>query len=336
MRTSNLLCLLVVIVLLTSSTAWAGTAGEVDATSESGITASQVPANVLDGIHFRSIGPTKQGGRIMDFGVPDLEKQPFTFYAAASNGGLWKTTDNGLTWEPLFDHENINAIGDVAVSHYDPNTLWVGTGNGSYWGEGMYKSTDGGASWSHRGLEDSLYVSRIRIHPKDPDVVYAAAVGSWITDTDSRQKGVFKTTDGGKTWTKSLAVSHDGYHVGAADIVMNPRNPDVLYASSWDRKSGEGSGIYKTTNGGETWSKLTGGLPTGSLDRIGLDIYWSDPDTVVASILYPNPEADRRNRYINSVWRTDDGGETWSRISPEDAGLQRELAIRTDSHRPQR
>ena len=317
MRTSNLLCLL---MLLRSFVAFSATTGEVDAKSESGIAAAQIPANVLDRIHFRSIGPTKQGGRIMDFGVPDLEKQPFTFYAAASTGGLWKTTDNGLTWEPLFDHENINAIGDVAVSHSDPNILWVGTGNGSYWGEGMYKSTDGGKSWSHRGLEDSLYISRIRIHPNDPDVVYAAAVGSWIDDDP--QKGVFKTTDGGKTWTKSLAVSHDGYHVGAADIVMNPRNPDILYASSWDRESGEGSGIYKTTNGGETWTQLAGGLPTGSLDRIGLDIYWSDPDTIVASILYPRPEAERRNRFINSVWRTDDGGDTWHRISPEDAGLK--------------
>jgi len=299
--------------------------GPAGAAAQSGVAASRVPANILDQIHFRSIGPTKQGGRIMDFGVPDLDKQPFTFYAAASTGGLWKTTDNGLTWEPLFDHESINAIGDVAVAHSDPNVLWVGTGNGSYWGEGMYTSTDGGESWSHRGLEDSLYISRIVVHPDDPGVVYAAAVGSWATDDP--QKGVFKTVDAGATWTKSLAVTHDGYHVGAADIVMDPRDPDVLYASSWDRNSGEGSGIYKTTDAGDTWALLTGGLPTGSMDRIGLDIYRSNADTVVASILTPRAGGEGDNdegRYINAVWRTDDAGDTWQRISPPDAGLKGE------------
>ena len=288
--------------------------------AQSGIATSDVPADVLDKIHFRSIGPTKQGGRIMDFGVPDQEAQPFTFYAAASNGGLWKTTDNALTWEPIFDDVSINAIGDVAVAPSDPNVLWVGTGNASYWGEGLYKSVDGGASWSHVGLEDSLYISRIRIHPDNPDVVYAAAVGTWVSD--SPEKGVFKTSDGGRTWTKSLAIVHDGYHVGAADLVMDRRDPDVLYASSWDRKSGTGSGIHKTTNGGESWTKLGGGLPTTAMDRIGLDIYWSNPDTVVACILFPPAEGASEYDAVNSAWRTDDGGDTWRRISAEDAGLK--------------
>ena len=325
MNTANLFrCLMVTALLSSSAVSPAATGataaeGPSEAAAQSGIAASQVPANILDQIHFRSIGPTKQGGRIMDFGVPDQDKQPFTFYAAASTGGLWKTTDNGLTWEPLFDHENINSIGDVTVAPSDPNVLWVGTGNGSYWGEGMYKSTDGGESWSHVGLEDSLYISRILVHPDDPDVVYAAAVGSWVADDP--QKGVFKTVDGGTSWTKSLAVTHNGYHVGAADIVMDPRDPDVLYASSWDRNSGGGSGIYKTTNGGVSWSKLAGGLPTGNLDRIGLDIYRSDADTVVAFIITPRSGGEDGNP-ANTVWRTDDGGDTWRRISPPDAGLK--------------
>ncbi len=325
MNTSNLFRCLMVTALLSSSAVSPAVSGPLEAegppgaAAQSGIAASQVPANILDQIHFRSIGPTKQGGRIMDFGVPDQDKQPFTFYAAASTGGLWKTVDNGLTWKPLFDHENINAIGDVAVAPSDPNVLWVGTGNGSYWGEGMYKSTDGGESWSHVGLEDSLYISRILVHPDDPDVVYAAAVGSWVADNP--QKGVFKTVDGGTSWTKSLAVTHDGYQVGAADIVMDPRDSDVLYASSWDRNSGAGSGIYKTTNGGANWSKLAGGLPTGNLDRIGLDIYHSDADTVVAFIITPRSGGEDGNP-ANTVWLTDDGGDTWRRISPPDAGLK--------------
>ena len=327
MNTSNLFRCLLAAALLSSSAVLPAVSGAIEAegppgvAAQSGIAASQVPANILDQIHFRSIGPTKQGGRIMDFGVPDQDKQPFTFYAAASTGGLWKTVDNGLTWEPLFDHENINAIGDVTVAPSDPNVLWVGTGNGSYWGEGMYKSTDGGESWSHVGLEDSLYISRILVHPDDPDVVYAAAVGSWVADDP--QKGVFKTVDGGTTWTKSLAVTQDGYHVGAADIVMDPRDPDVLYASSWDRNSGAGSAIYKTTDGGARWSKLAGGLPTGNLDRIGLDIYHSDADTVVAFIITPRSGGEDANP-ANVVWRTDDGGDAWRRISPPDAGLKGE------------
>jgi photosystem II stability/assembly factor-like uncharacterized protein len=185
----------------------------------------------------------------------------------------------------------------------------------------MYKSTDGGDSWSHVGLEDSLYISRILVHPDDPGVVYVAAVGSWVTDDP--QKGVFKTVDGGATWTKSLAVTHDGYHVGAADIVMDPRDPEVLYASSWDRNSGAGSSIYKTTDGGASWSHLAGGLPTGNLDRIGLDIYHSDADTIVAFIITPRSGGEDASP-DNAVWRTDDGGNTWRRISPEDAGLKGE------------
>ena len=142
MNTSSLLRCLMAIALLSSSAAASAAMGSLEARLFSvppvqGVSTSAIPANVLDQIHFRSIGPTKQGGRIMDLGIPDLAKQPFTFYAAASTGGLWKTADNGLTWKPIFDHENINSIGDIAVAHSDPNILWVGTGNASYWGEGL-------------------------------------------------------------------------------------------------------------------------------------------------------------------------------------------------------
>ncbi len=136
----------------------------------------QSSENILDKIHYRNIGPTKQGGRFMTFGVPDLNKQPYTFYAAGSTGGLWKTTDNGITYTPLFQNESVSAIGDVDVSYSDPNIVWVGTGNLSYWGEGVYKSSDGGHSWTHMGLENSLAVMRIEIHPEDPDIVYVAFI----------------------------------------------------------------------------------------------------------------------------------------------------------------
>ncbi len=283
---------------------------------DSGATLS-VPRSILDRIHFRSIGGTKQGGRIMDIGAPDPARQPFTFYAAASTGGLWKTTDAGITWKPIFDDVPINSIGDVAVAHSDPEVLYVGTGNGSYWGEGIFRSGDGGATWSYRGLDDSLYITRIRVHPDDPDTLYVAAAGNWVTD--SAEKGVFRSTDGGATWVRSLALRHEDHHVGAADLIMDPRDPDVLYASAWDRNDGGGSGIYKTTDGGNSWARLEGGLPTRSMDRIGLDIYLSDPDILVACILVQRPDWDgsSRDRYRNTAWRSVDAGATWDAIGPD-------------------
>ena len=281
-----------------------------------------VPRSILDRVHFRSIGGTKQGGRIMDIGVPDPAKQPFTFYAAASTGGLWKTTDAGITWTPIFDDVPINSIGDVAVAHSDPDVLYVGTGNGSYWGEGIYRSDDGGATWSHRGLEDSLYITRIRVHPDDPDTLYAAAAGNWVSD--SADKGVFRSADGGATWIRSLALRHDDHHVGAADLVMDPGDPDVLYASTWDRADGGGSGVYKTTDGGDSWTRLEGGLPTGSMDRIGLDIHLSDPDILVACILVQRPDWQEgdRDRYRNTAWQSVDAGVTWREIGPDPDGYE--------------
>lgn len=307
---------------------------------DSGATLS-VPRSILDGIHFRSIGGSKQGGRIMDIGVPDPAKQPFTFYAAASTGGLWKTTDAGITWLPIFDEVPINSIGDVAVAHSDPQVLYVGTGNGSYWGEGIYRSDDGGRTWTHRGLDDSLYITRIRIHPADPDTLYAAAAGNWVTD--SEEKGVFRSTDGGVSWVRSLALRHEDHNVGAADLVMDPRDPDVLYASAWDRADGGGSGIYRTTDGGDSWSRLEGGLPTTNMDRIGLDIYLENADVLVACILVQDPGGDGgdRSRYSNTAWRSVDAGVTWRDIGPnrddyEITGSSRFGQIRIDPNNAER
>ena len=278
----------------------------------------QTPGNVLDKIHYRSIGPSKQSGRFMQFGVPDLDKQPYTFYAAASTGGLWKTDDNGITYTSIFDNENVNALGDVEVAFSDPDVVYVGTGNLSYWGEGIYKSTNGGSSWRQIGLKDSNFIPKIVIHPENPDIVYVAATGSAFDNKPER--GIFKTTNGGRTWTKTLGLIDNEKHVSGADIHMHPTDYNTLYATMWDRDGGEESGIYKTTNGGSSWDKLSSGLPTGSLERIGLDIYHSNPDVIVATILISQDEGRARN----TAWRSDNAGRSWRRISPgpEDFNLR--------------
>jgi photosystem II stability/assembly factor-like uncharacterized protein len=293
------------------------------------ISAQQVPRNILDTLHFRCVGPSKQGGRVMDFGVPDQHKQPYTFYVAFSTGGLWKTTDNGLTYEPVSDDIEVNAIGDVAVSHSHPDIVWIGTGNLSYYGMGMYKSTDGGETWRHMGLRNSYYITRIRIHPENPDIVYVAATG--YRGSNDPQRGVFKTTNGGKTWSKSLKVTDGDDYVGAGDLVMDPTNPDVLYASAWDRKGGEASSIYKTTNGGTTWTEISDGLPKENMDKIGLDIYLRKPSILYAVAIGVGRSSDDRGE--NIVFRTDDAGKSWRRVSPKEVrikGSSRYGQIRVD------
>jgi len=294
-----------------------------------GSIAQDLSGDVLDQIHYRCVGPSKQGGRVMDFGVPDQQKQPFTYYVAFSSGGLWKTTDNFLTFKPMTDDVDIISIGDVAVSHSNPDIVWIGTGNASYYGHGMFKSTDGGETWEHMGLENSFYITRIRIHPENPDIIYVAATGyHYSNDTE---RGVFKSTDGGKTWKKSLAVKDGKDHIGAADLVMHPSNPDILYASAWDRKGGEASGVYKTTDAGANWTKVSSGLPTGNIGKIGLDIYLRNPEILYAVGIGIGRTKDSRGE--NAVFRTDNGGESWSRVSPPDVrikGSSRYGQIRVD------
>lgn len=276
--------------------------------------------------HYRSIGPTRQGGRITDIAVPDWKKQPYTFYIACP-GGLWKTNNYGNSFEPVFDHQNSIAVGDVAVSWSDPNIVWVGTGEANVaelYGDGLYKSVDGGQTWQHMGLRDSRYIGRIRIHPQNPDVVYVAALG--YTFSDNPQRGVYKTIDGGQRWIKSLEIKSNGKFVGAVDLVMDPSNPDVLYAAMWERPEGEGSGIYKTINGGQSWKKLTNGLPQKKLGRIGLDIYLRDPKILYASIIEPKRRV--------GIYRTDDGGQSWVRRGQAIRGGSFFGQIRVDPNNP--
>ena len=296
--------------------------------------------DILKSVVYRSIGPTRQSGRFVDFAVP--LQQPNTFYAATGSGGLWKTVNNGQTFEPIFDNEKVFSIGDIAVTPSDPNILWVGTGEANnsrstYWGNGLYKSTDAGKTWTNVGLGESHHIGRIIVHPSNPDIVYVAALGHLFSENPVR--GVFKTTDGGRTWTKSLDVTVQGRNVGCVDLVMDPVNTDVLYASAYDRLrkpwtyqvGGPGSGIYKTVDGGKTWSKLAGGLPGGMLGRIGLSLYPKNPSILYAMIENANKpgmsDADRWQEILDGktsqgmidgeIYRSDDAGATWLKVSPD-------------------
>ena len=264
------------------------------------------------GLEFRNIGPATMSGRVDHLAV--LESNPAVFYVATATGGLWKTVNNGTTWEVLFDTEEVVSIGTVAISADDASLVWVGTGENnnrqtSSWGAGVYKSTDGGHTWASMGLADTRHVARIVIDPVDHDTVYVAAAGHLWGANDAR--GVFKTTDGGRTWTKVLYVDAD---TGATDLVMDPMNNKVLYAATYQRRrsswgfngGGPGSGIHKSSDGGATWRRLTAGVPDGDLGRIGLDVYRRNPNVVYARIQHATE---------SGVYRSDDGGEHWTKMS---------------------
>ena len=304
------------------------------------VAGQELTEDFLKSFHYRAIGPTRQSGRFVDFAVP--VQQPYTFYAATASGGLWKTTNNGITFEPIFDFEKVFSIGDIAVAPSDPNIVWVGTGEAnnsrsSYWGDGVYKSTDAGKTWKNMGLKESHHIGRIIVHPKNPNLVYVAALGHLYSENPER--GLYKSTNGGKGWTKILAVKADGKDIGVVDLAMDPTNPDVLYACTYDKErkpwtfnlGGPGSGIYKTTNAGKTWTKLGGGLPGGMLGRIGVCIYPKNPNIVYATIENANkPGMSDEERYQEllehkssrgmiggEVYRSDDAGASWRKVSSE-------------------
>ena len=295
---------------------------------------------VLSALEFRSIGPTRQSGRFVDFAVPSQE--PFTFYAATASGGLWKTVNNGQSFSPIFDHERVFSIGDIAVAPSDPKVVWVGTGEANnsrstYWGNGAYRSTDAGKTWTNMGLPESHHIGRIVIHPTDPNIVYVAALGHLYTSNPER--GVYKTTDGGRTWTLSSFAADDGRPVGCVDLVMDPKSADTLYGATYDRLrqpwtyriGGPGSRIWKSTDAGRTWKKLEKGLPQGLLGRIGLAVFAGDPRIVYACVENVNKkgltDAQRWQEILDGkpsqgmidgeVYRSEDAGETWVKVSPE-------------------
>jgi photosystem II stability/assembly factor-like uncharacterized protein len=272
-------------------------------------TAAGTPAQQL---RWRSIGPSVSGGRVAAVAGTDLD--PTLFYAGAAGGGVWKSTNGGGDWTPVFDAAGTQSIGAIAISPHDVNDVWVGTGeawlrNDVIPGDGLYHSTDGGRTWARAGLRDTSQIARVILDPRDPRRILVAALGDPFRDTTER--GVFRSTDGGQTWTKTLYV---GPSVGASDLAVDPHNPDVLYAgmwrfrrTSWSMTSGgDGDGLYKSTDGGATWHELSGsGLPAGPVGRIAVAFAPGDSKRIYAIV----------ESKAGLLWRSDDAGATWKLTS---------------------
>jgi photosystem II stability/assembly factor-like uncharacterized protein len=326
---------------------------------------------ILRSFVWRSIGPANMGGRIDDIAVD--ESNPSTFYIGLATGGIWKTTNNGTTWTPIFDKYPVASVGDIALAPSDPNIIYVGTGEpnnrqSSSFGGGVYKSTDGGKEFVYVGLKETQTIARVLVHPKDPNIVYIAAVGHLFGP--NAERGVYKTTDGGKTWTNTKFIDND---TGFTELVMHPTNPNILFAASYQRRrqpwgfngGGPGSGIWRTTDGAKTWTRLSGnGLPDNPIvGRIGLDIARSQPSTIYASIEVgpsggtgagvnedgtlvppgqgrggagrgnqPPPPPDPKK---SGIWRSDDNGKTWRFLSNQGDRWMYYSKIRIDPTNPE-
>jgi photosystem II stability/assembly factor-like uncharacterized protein len=284
-------------------------------------------SETFSGIKLRAIGPAVTSGRVADIAV--VPGKPGTWYVAVASGGLWKTTNAGTTWTPVFDTEGSYSIGCVTVDPRNPNAIWVGTGENNSqrsvgYGDGVYRSLDGGRSWKNMGLKTSEHIGKILVDPKDSDVVYVAAQGPlWASGGD---RGVYKSADGGKTWKAVLTISEN---TGASDLWMDPRDPSVLYATAYQRRrhvwgmvhGGPEGAIWKTTDAGATWRKLEKGIPKADLGRIGLAVSPADPDVVYALIEASDPK-DR------GTYRSTDRGESWTRVgdySPQGPQYYQEL-----------
>jgi len=267
----------------------------------------------ISGLKWRGVGPAMTSGRIADFAVhPDNRS---VYYVATASGGVWKTINAGTTYQPIFDSQGSYSIGCVTLDPNNPNTVWVGTGENNNqrsvgFGDGVYKSMDGGKSWKNMGLENSEHVGKIIVHPDNSDVVYVAAIGPLWSEGGDR--GIYKTTDGGATWKAVLTVDK---HTGANDLVMDPRNPDVLYASMHQRRrhvftyvgGGPGSGMHKSVDGGATWTKINKGLPSVEMGRIGLAISPANPEYIYAIV-----EAAQNK---GGFYRSSNRGASWEKRS---------------------
>ena len=279
-------------------------------------------AELLKALQYRSIGPYR-GGR--SAAVAGVVSQPNVYYYGATGGGVWKSTDGGINWESVSDGSvfGTGSVGAIAVSDSDPNVVYVGMGespirgNVSH-GDGVYKSTDAGKTWKHMGLEDTRQIPRIRVHPKNPDLVYVAALGHVFGPND--QRGVFRSKDGGKTWER---VFNRGNKAGAIDLILDPSNANTIYAGFWEvyrkpwtlESGGPGSGIFKSTDGGDTWTELTRnqGLPRGMIGKVGITVSPANPERVWALV-----EAED-----GGVFRSDNGGQTWTKVNEQRALRQR-------------
>ncbi|UCE40439.1 MAG: hypothetical protein JSV17_13390 [Candidatus Aminicenantes bacterium] len=265
--------------------------------------------DLYEKLQWRCVGPAVMGGRTVDIDV--VEKKPWIIYAAIGPSGVWKSMNNGISWKPVFHKENTVSVGDIAISQSHPHIVWVGTGeatcrNSVTIGDGVYKSTDSGKTWANMGLVETRHIARIILNPGDPNIVYVAAMGHLWGSNEER--GIYKTTNGGKSWKKILYVDEN---TGFADLAMDPSDSLTLFAAAYDyrrlpyhyRSGGPGSGLYKTTDGGETWKKLTKDLPEGIMGRIGIDVSRSNPNVVYALIEHEDA----------GIWRSEDKGESWTR-----------------------
>jgi photosystem II stability/assembly factor-like uncharacterized protein len=297
------------------------------------LTAVAPPVSAQDADPFgalepRTIGPAVMSGRIVDLAVVEID--PSVFYVASSTGGVWKTTTGGVDYDPVFQDEGTHSVGDIVVHQRDTAVVWVGTGErasrqSSSWGDGVYKSVDGGESWSHMGLPDSKHIGRIVLHPDDPNTVFVAAMGHLWGPNEER--GLYRSTDGGDSWERVLHVDEN---TGAVDVRMDPIDPQILYAATYQRRrrpyafhgGGPGSALWKSTDGGDSWTKLTNsgldnGLPTGDIGRIGIDIHRADPRIVYASV----EQGERYNastayeQRLAGIYRSEDRGESWEYMS---------------------
>ena len=276
-------------------------------------------SSTFKAMELRNIGPAYMSGRIADIAID--QNNPSTWYTAVGSGGVWKTTNAGTTWTPIFDDQPVYSIGDVTIAPSNSNIIWVGTGenNGGRhisFGDGVYKSVDGGQTWKNMGLSKSEHVSDIIIHPTNPDIVWVSAQGPlW---SGGGERGLYKTTDGGETW-KQVLTPADKW-TGVTSLLIDPRNPDKLYAATWARQrsigayvgTNEGAGIHTSNDGGETWTELKTGLPEGNMGKIGMAISPMNPDVIYATI-----ETDNRG---GGFYRSADQGASWTKMSDEVGG----------------
>lgn len=303
------------------------------------VSAQSTYETALKNLKFRSIGPAVMGGRVDDFAV--VESDPRIIYVGAAGGGVFKTVNGGQSWQAIFEDQSNPSIGDLALAPSNPSILYVGTGEpnnrqSSSWGNGVYKSMDGGTTFQHLGLEKTHHIGRIVVHPTDPNIVYVAAQGDlW---GPNKERGVYRSTDGGATWTQVLYVDEN---TGANDIAIDPESPNILYATTYERRrtvfgfdgGGPGSGVYRSTDGGTTWTKLGGatigrGLPTtGDIGRCALDIYRKNPNIVYALI---------EHRTQGGVYRSEDKGVTWTRMGDTDPRPSYFSQIRVDPNNDQK
>ena len=299
-----------------------------------------IPDNVLEALRWRSVGPANIMGRVTDVeGLPSPSK---TFYVASAAGGVWKTTNNGTTFQSVWDNPRVSAMGDIGISPSDPNQVWVGTGeedsrNSISPGSGIYKSTDGGQTWTFKGLKESQAIGRIVVHPTNPNIVYVAALGHiWGANKD---RGLYRTTDGGDSWKLVKFISDKA---GFVDVALDPRDPNVVWGASWERQrgpyflqsGGPGSGLWKSTDGGDSWTEVKGnGFPTAEKGRIGIAISLSNPDVMYCEV-EAKKEADGSGG--TGLYRSADGGHTWEKMNDVDTRPFYYSQVRVDPQDPNR